>query len=49
MYRLEQITVKDLEAVFTVDAHTGKHIQIRERPTFGLSFCKSGVCSESEG
>lgn len=42
MYRLGQITVKNLEAVFTVDAHAGKHIQIKNRGTFGLSFCKSG-------
>lgn len=42
MHCLEWITVKELEAVFTVSATAGKHIQIENRGTYGLSFCKSG-------
>lgn len=41
MYHLEWIAVKTLETL-TVTAEKGKYLQIHNRPTFALSFCKSG-------
>ena len=49
MYRLEWVTVKELESVYTVSATAGKHIQIENRSTFGLSFCKSGKITYTHG
>ena len=48
MHRLEWISVNQIEA-FTVNAEKGKHIQITNRGTFGLSFCKSGKITYTHG
>jgi AraC-like DNA-binding protein len=41
MQRLDSISVEDVETL-TVEAEKGRHVEIRNRSTFGLSFCKSG-------
>lgn len=37
-----QIKVTEISEVITVLAPTGRHMEITNRPFFGLSFCKEG-------
>lgn len=42
MNTLKNITVCEITDIITVSANSGRKVQIKERASFGLTFCKSG-------
>ncbi len=39
---LETITLTNIDEIVTIKANKGKHVTVKQRRYFGLSFCKSG-------
>jgi len=42
MKKLSQIIVTSIQDIMTVPSHTGRYLQIKNRHSYGLSFCQSG-------
>ncbi len=42
MKSLNEIVITQLQEAYEVNAYSGKHIKIKNRKWYGLSFCKSG-------